>query len=148
VLLQNIGENMSQLTMKPILLWSPKTVPKTNTHTKMPQPQTYIPHKYRWKLFKIFLWGYICCTGGDSLWEFQIGLYCTFVRPPPSFPLNTHPIPLKAITRDFFVLFHISIWSPSAICPHLNLLHSPYYLPQIPLYTLTYFIVLSFTINI
>jgi hypothetical protein len=33
--------------------------------------------------------------------------------------------PLKVIARGFFVLFHISIWSPSTIHTHLNLLHSP-----------------------
>jgi hypothetical protein len=46
-----------------------------------------------------------------------------------SFHLSTFPLsrlcnPLKAIARGFFVLFHVSIWSPSTIFPHLHLLHS------------------------
>jgi hypothetical protein len=73
--------------------------------------------------------------GGSSLWQFQISLDLnyTLVRSPPlCLPLNPLPAPLKAITRSFFVLFHISIWSPSIIFPHLNLLHWPSFLPQEP----------------
>jgi hypothetical protein len=57
--------------------------------------------------FFSFLLGYIHCTGG-------------FIP-----PTNLLPTPLKAIARGFFVLFHIDIWSPSTIFPHLHLLLSP-----------------------
>jgi hypothetical protein len=55
---------------------------------------------------------------GDSLWQFLIGLYCSLVRSPhllsPTTPQSPPlPTPLKAIARGFYVLFHISIWSPS-----------------------------------
>jgi hypothetical protein len=70
---------------------------------------------------------------GDSLWQFQIGLYCTLVRsPPPSLPLEPLPVSLKTIARGFFVLFHVSIWSPSTIYPHLNFLHSPFHPHKYP----------------
>jgi hypothetical protein len=46
--------------------------------------------------------------------------------PPSSLPLKPLLTSLKAIARDFFVLFHISIWSPSAIYCHLHLLLSPF----------------------
>jgi hypothetical protein len=70
---------------------------------------------------------------GDSLRQFQIGLYCTLVRSPlPSLPLDSLPAPLKTIKRGFIVVFCTSIWSLSTIFPHLNLLHSPSLLPQVP----------------
>jgi hypothetical protein len=84
-----------------------------------------------WKHKSVFffsvLLGYIHCTGGYSLWQFQIGLHCTLVRLSPAslHPPQLPPTPLKAIVRGFIVLFRICIWSPSAIFPHLHLLHSP-----------------------
>jgi hypothetical protein len=62
-------------------------------------------------------------------------IHCTLVRSPHCFP---HPLPasLKAIARIFIVLFHISIWNPLTIFPHLNLFHSPSFLPQVPSYTI------------
>jgi hypothetical protein len=51
-------------------------------------------------------------------------LYISYITPiisPPQHP----PCPIKAIVRGFFGLFHIAIWSPSTIYPHLNLFHSP-----------------------
>jgi hypothetical protein len=76
------------------------------------------------------------------------GLSFTLVTLSPSSicPLNHLPTPLKAIARDFFVLFHIGIWSPPTIYPHLNLFPSPsthLYLPT----HYTYFTVLLFIIN-
>jgi hypothetical protein len=63
---------------------------------------------------------------GDSLWQFQMELYYTlFSSPPPSLPFDPLPATLKAIARGLFILFHISIWNPSTIHPHLNLFHSP-----------------------
>jgi hypothetical protein len=54
-------------------------------------------------------------------------LYCTlFTFPPSPLPLSPFPTLPKAIARGFLVLFHIGIWSPSTIYPHLNLLHSPF----------------------
>jgi hypothetical protein len=62
-------------------------------------------------------------AGGDVSWQFQLALHCTLFTLPPSFlPLSPLPTPLKAIARGFLVLFHIGIWSPSAIYRHLNLL--------------------------
>jgi hypothetical protein len=77
--------------------------------------------------FVLYFRIYSLCGGGNSLWKFQIGLYYILVRsPPPSLPLNPLSTQLKAITRDFFVLFHIGIWSPSTIYPHLNsFIHPP-----------------------
>jgi hypothetical protein len=51
-------------------------------------------------------------------------LYINYIAPIVS---SSQPLPtlLKAIARDFFVLFHVGICSPLAIYPHLNLLHSP-----------------------
>jgi hypothetical protein len=67
----------------------------------------------------------------DSLWQFQICLYCTLVRsPPPSLSLHTLPVSLKAIARGFFV-FCVGIWSPQTIFPHLHLLCSPSCLPLV-----------------
>jgi hypothetical protein len=54
---------------------------------------------------------------------------------PLSFVPPTPPIPLKAIARGFFVLFHIGLWSPPIIYPHLNLLHSHFPIPQVPPHT-------------
>jgi hypothetical protein len=65
-----------------------------------------------------------------------IKIWCTLVRSPPwSLPLNPLPDLHKAIPRGFFVLFHISIWSPLTVFPHLHLLcsHSP--LLQVPSHT-------------
>jgi hypothetical protein len=75
-------------------------------------------------------------------------LYISYITPIVSSPqpLST---PLKAIARGFFVLFHIGIWSPSTIHPHLNLFHSPSSFLLVPTLTYcTYFTVLSFLINI
>jgi hypothetical protein len=48
-----------------------------------------------------------------------MGLYCTLVRSPPTVsPPWYPPAPLKAIAREFIVLFHINMWSPSTIYPH------------------------------
>jgi hypothetical protein len=85
---------------------------------------------------------------GDSLWQFQIGLYYTLVSSPPPSLLSHLPAPLKAIARCFFVLFHISIWSPSTIYLYRNLLHSPSLSHKYPPPYCTYFTVLSFVINI
>jgi hypothetical protein len=75
----------------------------------------------------------------DSFWLFQIGLYCTLVRShPPSFPLDSFPIPLK---------FHISVQISSTILPHLNLLHSSSSSHKYSLHThCTCFTVLTFII--
>jgi hypothetical protein len=63
---------------------------------------------------------------GDSLWQFQIGLYCTLVRSPlPSLPLDPFPSPLQTIARGFFVLFHMGMLNPSIMFLYLNLLRSP-----------------------
>jgi hypothetical protein len=76
----------------------------------------------------------------------QIGLYCMLVTSPPSsLPLDPLPAPLKAIARGFFVLFRISIWSPSTKFPHLNALHSPSHKYPLILYL---FYIMSFIINI
>jgi hypothetical protein len=63
----------------------------------------------------------------DSLWQFQIDLYCTLVRSaPPSLLFDSLHAPLQAIARGFFVLFHIDIWSPSTIFPYLiSFVHPP-----------------------
>jgi hypothetical protein len=47
--------------------------------------------------------------GGDSLQQFQIGLYCTLVRSPHHFSTHPKPLstPLEAIARGFFVIFQI-----------------------------------------
>jgi hypothetical protein len=58
----------------------------------------------------------------DSLWQFLIVLYSTLKRSfPPSLLFNPLPAPLKVIARGFCVLYHMWIWSPSTISPHLNL---------------------------
>jgi hypothetical protein len=67
-----------------------------------------------------FLLGYICYTRG-----FIMTILICLTSPPLSLYLILFPSTLKAIARGLFVLFHISIWSPSTIYPHLNLLHSP-----------------------
>jgi hypothetical protein len=87
---------------------------------------------------------------GDSLWQCQIGLYCTLVSSPPlSLPLNLLPVPLKAVVRGFFVLVYVGIWNPPTIYPHLDLLHPPSHLPQAtPSTHCTCFTVLSFIIKI
>jgi hypothetical protein len=73
---------------------------------------------------------------GDSLWQFQIFLYCTSVTSStPSLPLDTLHAALKAIARGFLALFHINIRSQSTIFSHLNLLVSPSPLQQVPLST-------------
>jgi hypothetical protein len=52
--------------------------------------------------------------GGDSLWQFHIGLHCALVRSPPSsLSLNSLPTPLKTIARDFcwiFLMFYLFIY--------------------------------------
>jgi hypothetical protein len=64
------------------------------------------------------------------------------VRSPSlSLPIYSFPTPLKAIAKSFFVLFHVSIWSPPTIYLHLNLLHLPSP-PQITPPYCTYFTVL------
>jgi hypothetical protein len=70
-----------------------------------------------------FLLGYIHYIWGNSYWGFWIGLYCTLYTSTIS-PLSPLPTPLNAIGKGFFVLFHISIWSPLTIFHNLNLLHS------------------------
>jgi hypothetical protein len=52
----------------------------------------------------------------------------------PSMP---SPVPLKVTARGFFVLFHRSIWSPSTIYAHLNLLNPPSPIPEVLPYTCT-----------
>jgi hypothetical protein len=99
--------------------------------------------------FKKFLIRIYLLYRGDSLWQFQIGLYCILVRSPPlSLFLDHFPTPFKVIAR---VLFHISILSLSTIFPHLNLLHLPShsqkYHPPHTIYC-TYFTDLSFVVNI
>jgi hypothetical protein len=81
---------------------------------------------------------------GDSLWQFQIGLYYTLARSsPPFLPLNPIHTPLKATARGCFVLFHISIWSSSTIYLHLHL-HSPSPLPLTPYHTYSVTILQTF----
>jgi hypothetical protein len=65
---------------------------------------------------------------GDSLWQLQIGVYCTLVRSLPlSDPLDPLFAPLKVILGGVFFLFCRSIWSLpyTTINPHLNLLLHP-----------------------
>jgi hypothetical protein len=60
------------------------------------------------------------------LWQFWVGLHCTLLRLPHHLPPSkTLPNPLKAIIRGFIIVFHICIWSPLTIFPHLHLLCSP-----------------------
>jgi hypothetical protein len=59
--------------------------------------------------------------------------------PPIISPPQPLPAPLKAIARDFLVLFHIGIWSLSSIYHHLNLFHSPSPLPLVSPHTLYLF---------
>jgi hypothetical protein len=63
---------------------------------------------------------------------------------------SSPPTTFKEIARGFFVLFHIGIWSPSIIFPHLNLFHSLSLLPLVPSpqVNCTYFTVLYFIIII
>jgi hypothetical protein len=83
-----------------------------------------------------FLLGYIHYTAGiqsdnSDLTYIVISYIAPTVSPPqPPQPL---PAPLKVIARDFLVLFHICVWSPSTImyC-HLNLLPSSSPLPLVP----------------
>jgi hypothetical protein len=86
-------------------------------------------------VFSPFLLGYIYCSEGIHCdRQFQIGLYCTLVRSlPPSLTLNPLPTPLKAIAREFIVLFHTSTWYPSTIFtfPYLHFLHIPFPFPQV-----------------
>jgi hypothetical protein len=77
----------------------------------------------------------------------RLTLYISYITPIMS-PLNPFPTPLKAISRSFFVPFHRSIWSPSIIHHHLNLLCSSFLLLVVPPTHCTYFTVLSFVINI
>jgi hypothetical protein len=96
-----------------------------------------------------FLLGYIYCTQGihcDNSEQPFIIYWLDQTHHLPPKPLYS---PLKAITRSFIVLFHVSIWSPSTIFPHLHLFHSPSSLPQTPLTHMywTYFAVLSFIIS-
>jgi hypothetical protein len=91
------------------------------------------PRMLFFSFYYTLLLGYICYRGRNSWWQSWLDLYCTLVRsPPPSLPLNPVSIPLKAIARGFFVLFHISICSPSTIYPYLNLLHSSSLFPLVP----------------
>jgi hypothetical protein len=77
---------------------------------------------------------------GDSLWQLQIGVYCTLVRSLPlSDPLDPLFAPLKVILGGVFFLFCRSIWSLpyTTINPHLNLLlHPPHVSPNT--YTVTF----------
>jgi hypothetical protein len=88
--------------------------------------RTFIQSGDRQSFFKIPFFIKVCSLyRGDSLWQFHVGLYCTLVRSPLlSLPLNPIPTLLKTITRGFFVLLHVGMWSPSTIFPYLNLLHS------------------------
>jgi hypothetical protein len=71
---------------------------------------------------------------GGFIVTIWLEVYCTLIESSPlSLSLKTLPAPLKAIARIFLVLFHIGIWSPSTIYPHLNCLHSPFPLPLISL---------------
>jgi hypothetical protein len=66
--------------------------------------------------------------GGNSYWQFQLCSYFTLVTSlSTSLPLS--PL-LQEIPSGFFVLFHVSIWSPSTIYPHLNFLYSLFSPPQ------------------
>jgi hypothetical protein len=71
---------------------------------------------------------------GHSLWQFRIGLYCTLVRwPPLSLALRCPSLPyFKQLQEVSLFCFIIVIWSPPTIFPHLNLIHSPSPLPQVP----------------
>jgi hypothetical protein len=73
-------------------------------------------------IHNLFIW-YICYGGGFM--TIPISLILVALPPYPTLPLHPLPVPLKAVARDFFVLFHIGIWSPSTIYHHHNLLHSP-----------------------
>jgi hypothetical protein len=76
-------------------------------------------------------------------------LYIGYIT--PTYHLSLPQLPphtTKAVARDFFVLVSISIWNPSTIFPHLNLLHSPFPFHKYPPTHCTYFTVLSFVINI
>jgi hypothetical protein len=74
--------------------------------------------------------------------QIRLILYSSCITPIISSPQP----PLKAIARGFFVLFHIGTRSPSTICYHFNLPHSPSLSTWTPLHC-TYFTILSFVIN-
>jgi hypothetical protein len=44
----------------------------------------------------------------DSLWQFQIGLYCTLVRSPQSLPLDPSP-PLLELLQEVSLFYFMSI---------------------------------------
>jgi hypothetical protein len=82
--------------------------------------------------FCLFLSGYIHCMGVFIVTiPNRLILSIDQITPTVSPPLLL-PTLLKAIARGFFVLVHRIIRRPFTIDPHINLLHSPSLLPQVP----------------
>jgi hypothetical protein len=75
-------------------------------------------------LINFFKLGYIHYIGEIHSDNSSLILHIIYITPIIS-PFNPLPITLKAMSRDFLVLFHIGMWTPSTIYHHLNLLPSP-----------------------
>jgi hypothetical protein len=74
-------------------------------------------------LFVFFLkLGYICCTWGIHSDSSKCAYILHCIDFPMFSPPGPLPAPLEAIISGFLVLFIKSVWSPSTIFPHFNLL--------------------------
>jgi hypothetical protein len=71
-----------------------------------------------------FLLAYIHCVREIHCANFQKS-YITHWLVGPHHPPSTLNAPLKAIAKGFIILFHVFIWSPPIILPHLYLLYLP-----------------------
>jgi hypothetical protein len=84
-----------------------------------------------------FFFTRICSSyGGESLWQFHIGLYWTLLRSPPlSLYLDSLPTPLKTIVRCSLFYLVYEVHQPYS----LTLISTPPYPTSTPIHTLYLF---------